>query len=86
MALNRSCPGSLSLKEPKPEYQVCSRCGYEVEIWTDEFKRRCPQCGGLIVKGRQNSCIDWCQYAKLCVGDETYARIMAERQRVGEDK
>jgi predicted RNA-binding Zn-ribbon protein involved in translation (DUF1610 family) len=25
-------------------------CGTEVEIWTDEKKRKCPQCGETIKK------------------------------------
>ena len=86
MSAKSFCPGAQGIREPRPEYQNCPRCGYEVEIWSDEFKRRCPQCGGLIVKGQQASCIDWCQYAKLCVGEETYARVMAERQRLADEK
>ncbi len=79
MSMQKFCPGSLNLREPKPEYQTCPRCGYEVEIWTDEVKARCPSCRTLIVKGRQASCIDWCQYARQCVGDELYERLQAER-------
>ena len=86
MSAKSFCPGSLGIREPKPEYQDCPRCGYEAEIWSDEVKRHCPQCGGLIVKGQQASCIDWCQHARLCVGEDTYARVMTERQQLAPEK
>jgi uncharacterized paraquat-inducible protein A len=79
MSMNRFCPGSIGIREPKPEYELCQRCGYEVEIWTDELKARCPRCRTLLLKGREASCIDWCQYARECIGEEAYARLMADK-------
>ena len=83
MISNRFCPGSLGIRQPKPEYMNCPGCGYEVEIWSDEIKTRCPSCHGLVLKGQQASCIDWCKFARDCVGDEVYERVMAERRQAG---
>jgi len=79
MYVNRSCPGSLAVREPKPEYMFCPHCGHEVEIWSDELTTRCPSCHGLVSKAYQASCIEWCKFAKECVGEETYNRLMAEK-------
>ena len=38
-----NCPGS----RPKPlstESYSCNKCGYEIEIFSDEEKIRCPKC------------------------------------------
>ncbi len=75
---NKSCPGSKIIKEPMPEYVGCSKCGAEVEIWTDEIKAVCPKCKTPVFRDRAPSCIDWCAYAKECVGEETLLRLRAE--------
>lgn len=75
MAVNTFCPGSIGIKQPKPEYHLCPSCGYEVEIWTDELRRHCPNCHTLVVRGQQASCIDWCQFAEKCIGTEAYQRL-----------
>ena len=72
------CPGSRTMKEPTPECIPCPQCGYEVEIWTKELLRPCPQCGTTVFRQRHPSCIDWCPYAKQCVGAEVYASLRPE--------
>jgi hypothetical protein len=44
------CPGPERSAPPSPENFSCPGCGAEVEIWTDEKKRKCPQCGELVKK------------------------------------
>ena len=75
MAFNRFCPGSSVVKSPTPEYIQCQRCGAEVEIWSDEAKATCPDCGAVNFKEQRPSCLDWCAFAKECVGEEAYARL-----------
>ena len=75
MVLDKSCPGSRTIREPRPEYMNCPDCGTEVEIWTDELKATCPHCGGRVYRAQQASCIDWCPHAKECVGPEVYERL-----------
>ena len=77
MTMDKSCPGSRTIREPKPEYMACSKCGNEVEIWTDELKATCSKCGTKVFRAQQASCIEWCPHAKECVGPEVYERLMA---------
>jgi hemerythrin-like domain-containing protein len=75
MTLDKSCPGSRTIRNPIPESIPCPNCGREVEIWTDELKATCPNCKNKVLRERQASCIDWCPYAKECVGPEVYERL-----------
>lgn len=75
MVFDKSCPGSKAIKNPVPENMPCPNCGYEVEIWTDELKATCPKCKTKVFREAQVSCIDWCPYAKDCVGPEVYERL-----------
>jgi hemerythrin-like domain-containing protein/DNA-directed RNA polymerase subunit RPC12/RpoP len=77
MAMDKSCPGSRTIREPRPEYMNCPKCGKEVEIWTDELKATCRNCGTKVLRAQQASCIEWCPHAKECVGPEVYERLMA---------
>ncbi|MBI4303282.1 MAG: hemerythrin domain-containing protein [Chloroflexi bacterium] len=80
MVYNKSCPGSVKIREPRPEYINCPDCGTEVEIWTDELKATCPKCRKKVYRALQVSCIDWCPHAKECVGPEVYERLKAGTQ------
>jgi DNA-directed RNA polymerase subunit RPC12/RpoP len=80
MPFERSCPGSRTIKDPKPEYVNCKRCGTELEIWSDEAKVTCPKCHALYFKEQNLTCIEWCSFAKDCVGEETYNRLMADHK------
>jgi len=74
------CPGSKKFRQPEPKIVKCSSCGEEVEIWTDEFQRRCPKCQGIILRQEEGaSCLDWCRYAKECVGGQTYQKYMQNK-------
>ncbi len=42
------CPGLEQALAIVPELFLCPNCGAEVEIWTDERKARCGQCGRLV--------------------------------------
>lgn len=59
MVIEKTCPGSRTIREPRPEYMACSSCGAEVEIWTDELKATCSKCGNKVYRAQQVSCIDW---------------------------
>jgi|GEM_PF-314241 uncharacterized protein (DUF2249 family) len=69
------CPGAATILRPKLEIVNCPDCGAEVERWTDEIKGTCDNCGREIIFDI-DSCIEWCEYAKKCVGDEKYEKIM----------
>ncbi|MFQ6135878.1 MAG: hypothetical protein ACE5PM_01705 [Candidatus Hydrothermarchaeales archaeon] len=66
------CPGTEGIKNPTIEIINCQKCGEEIEIFTDEQKTTCPNCGETVFREAVPSCIDWCKYAKECVGEEKY--------------
>ncbi len=67
-----NCPGSQKFKQPQPETIKCTSCGEAVEIWTDEIKAVCPKCKNSVMREQGASCLDWCKYAKECVGEDIY--------------
>lgn len=73
------CPGSKSLRQPKPELFVCPSCGGEVEIWSDEIRGTCPECGATMMRDGTMSCLDWCSMGRDCVGDEVYESYRKNR-------
>jgi hypothetical protein len=75
------CPGSQGLREPVPEYIECPFCKGEVEIWSDEAKTTCPSCKRVVFKDQGASCVDWCQFAEKCLGEELYRKVKAERDK-----
>jgi hypothetical protein len=74
------CPGSLLIRQPVPELANCPCCGYEIEIWSDEAKAKCRGCGKYYMKGMSQNCLDWCAYARECVGDEAYEKYLREKE------
>jgi len=65
------CPGQDG-RNIKVESLTCPACGYELEIFSDEIKVRCPKCKKYACRARLPSCIDWCRHAKKCVGEEKW--------------
>jgi hypothetical protein len=68
----KRCPGSMSFTQPKPEIARCSGCGSEVEIWSDEATGVCPGCSGTVFRSETQSCVDYCKYARECLGADKY--------------
>lgn len=80
------CPGSQHFKQPHPELASCPFCNEEVEIWTDEFETKCPKCGRKVVRVNGQCCLDWCRFAKECVGEKVYGTYLENKARAGELK
>lgn len=68
------CPG-VDTRFIRVEEQVCKNCGYEVEIFSDEIRTICPKCKTNIYRENIPSCIDWCSYAKQCIGQDKYEEL-----------
>jgi len=68
------CPGQDG-RNIKAEELQCSECGYKVEIFSDEVKVSCPQCHSLVCRQRLPSCVDWCKFARECVGEEKWIKL-----------
>jgi len=62
--------------------KVCPNCGHEIELASIDTEQVCEHCG-FVAYNDTLSCVQWCQYAKQCVGEEMYAHMMkiAERQK-----
>jgi len=70
-------PGSKEIREPQQEEMKCRHCGADVEIWSDETETKCKSCGQTINRMIGQTCLDWCSFAKECVGEDKYRRIKA---------
>lgn len=68
------CPGQDS-RNIEAYSVVCPGCSYEVEIFSDEIKARCPRCGACVFKEKLPSCVDWCKSSRQCLGDEQFRRL-----------
>ena len=70
----------------KPQLQVfektCPNCGAEIEIFSVDTEATCEKCGFTIYNDTLN-CVQWCKYARQCVGDKMYEQMMkiAEKQK-----
>ena len=78
--MNFKCPGSQSFSQPKPEGIKCPFYSYEAEIWTDEVKTTCPKCKKTFMREQKQSCLDWCKYAKECVGEDVYRKYKKNKK------
>ena len=56
--------------------KICPQCGHEIEMFSIDTDMACEHCG-FVAYNDTLSCVQWCQYAKKCVGDEMYAQMMA---------
>ncbi len=73
------CPGQDTRWRTVAEY-TCLNCGTKEEIWSDELKVRCPQCGNWIYREETPSCANWCKKAKECLGEERWKKLMGENE------
>jgi len=74
-----NCPGAQKFKQPEPKNVKCPFCLQELEIWTDEIQVICPHCKKQVLRPQGANCLDWCRYAKECVGEKTYHNYMQNK-------
>ena len=77
------CPGQ-SDRYLKVDLIPCPNCGYELEIFSDELKVNCPNCGEPVYRERLPSCIDWCPAAAQCLGPERWEQLQREREELNQ--
>lgn len=60
----------------------CPNCGAEIELFSIDTQMPCEKCG-FVAYNDQLSCVQWCEHARKCVGDEMYEHLMkiAEMQK-----
>ena len=67
--------GCQGKPEIKIEEKICPNCGHEIEIFSVDTEMQCENCGFTIYNDSLH-CVQWCQYARKCVGDEMYEHLM----------
>ena len=67
------CQGKPQLKVLE---KTCPNCGHEIEMFSVDTEAKCENCGFTIYNDLLN-CVQWCKYARKCVGDEMYEHMMA---------
>ena len=55
--------------------KVCPQCGELIEMFSIDTQMACEKCG-FVAYNDTLSCVQWCQYAKQCVGEEMYNHMM----------
>ncbi len=73
--MTAKCPGS-DMRNITAGVYACPKCGYGVEIFSDEMRRRCPECKEWVEKKETPSCVQWCQSARSCLGEERWKAVM----------
>ena len=63
------------------------QCGELIELFSIDTQMACEKCG-FVAYNDTLSCVQWCQYARKCVGDEMYEHMMAiaEAQKAHQKK
>jgi len=80
MKIIDDCPGAVPLKRPTIIFRTCPKCGEEIELFSSDVKMNCDNCGFTVYNDTM-SCVQWCEYAKECVGEETYNEVMEMLKR-----
>ena len=82
-----SCQGKP--RTPTLEEKRCPQCGNIIEIFSIDTEVRCEHCG-FVAYNDALSCVQWCQYARKCVGDEMYEHMMeiarAQKERARRER
>ena len=69
-------------RTPTIHEKICPNCGEIIELFSIDTEMACEKCG-FVAYNDALSCVQWCQYAKQCVGEEMYNHMMeiAEHQK-----
>ena len=69
-------------RTPTINEKICPQCGSIIEMFSIDTQMPCENCG-FVAYNDTLSCVQWCQYAKKCVGEEMYNHMMeiAENQK-----
>ncbi|MDP2939446.1 MAG: phosphohydrolase [Candidatus Omnitrophota bacterium] len=73
------CPGREKGLDAK--IIKCPACGYLIEFFSDELKRKCPNCKTEVRQDKLPSCIDWCKSARECLGDKLWKELGLEDRK-----
>jgi NADH pyrophosphatase NudC (nudix superfamily) len=71
------CPGQDG-RNVRVRYYKCPTCGSEVEIFSFDVAVKCRQCGEMVHPEKIPSCIEWCESARRCLGEEKWRQLFGE--------
>ena len=57
------------------EVRTCPKCGEEIELFSIDSVVTCEKCGHVVYNDMV-TCVQWCEYAEMCVGTENYQHMM----------
>lgn len=60
--------------------KICPHCGNVIELFSVDTEVTCDRCG-FVAYNDTLSCVQWCKYAKQCVGEEMYNAMMEIAKR-----
>ncbi len=74
-------------KTPTNSEKICPQIGNVLEMFSIDTEVVCERCG-FVAYNDELSCVQWCKYARKCVGEEVYDKLMAiaarqKREREG---
>ena len=72
-------------RTPTIKEKICPQCGHEIELFSIDTEVACDNCG-FVAYNDDLSCVQWCKYARKCVGDEMYEQLMAIARKQKERK
>ncbi len=55
--------------------KTCPQCGNLIEMFSIDTEMACEKCG-FVAYNDTLSCVQWCKYAKKCVGEDMYNHMM----------
>ena len=76
--IHEGCQGKP--RTPTIHEKICPQCGHEIEMFSIDTQMACEKCG-FVAYNDTLSCVQWCQYARQCVGDEMYGQMMKIAQQ-----
>jgi DNA-directed RNA polymerase subunit RPC12/RpoP len=68
------CPGQ-DTRNLRSAFYKCPKCSALVEIFSDELRFRCRNCGEYVIREKTPSCIEWCSHAKECLGEQKWQEL-----------
>lgn len=71
--IHEGCQGKP--RTPTIIEKICPNCGAEIEMFSIDTEMACEKCG-FVAYNDSLSCVQWCKYAKECVGEEMYEAMM----------
>ena len=72
-------------RTPTIHEKICPQCGSVIEMFSIDTQMACENCG-FVAYNDTLSCVQWCQYAKQCVGEEMYNHMMEVAAKQKENK